>query len=78
MRIICVGPVFADYTIQLANTLSKKETVMLVLFRTSNEHIDAIDKQVNLYLLGRTGRRWYHPANLLILRNIVFFYHLLF
>jgi len=71
MRIICVGPVFADYTIQLANTLSKKETVMLVLFRTSNEHIDAIDKQVNLYLLGRTGRRWYHPANLLIIKKLI-------
>lgn len=71
MRIICVGPVFADYTIQLANALSKKETVMLVLFRTSNEHIDAIDKQVNLYLLGRTGRRWYHPANLLIIKKLI-------
>lgn len=71
MRIICVGPVFADYTIQLANTLSKKETVMLVVFRMSSEHIDAIDKRVNVYVLGRTGRRWCHPANLRILNKLI-------
>ena len=71
MRIICIGPIFADYTIQLANVISKKETVMLVVFRTSNEHKDAIDKNVNLYLLGRAGRRWYHPANLLIFKKLI-------
>ena len=64
MRIISLGG-FIDYRIQLANALSKTETVMLLLSKNiPTEHIDTIDNKVNLYWLGKAGRRWYHPGNL--------------
>ncbi len=71
MRIICISPWFFDYTIQLVNALSKKETVMLVITANMpNEHLESIDKKVDLYLFGR-GYSLYHPANLLTLMDFV-------
>lgn len=70
MRIILFGG-FIDYQIQLANALSKKETVMLVIAANMpNEHLESIDKKVDFYLFGR-GYSLYHPANLLTLRDFV-------
>ena len=72
MRILCIGA-FYDYTIQLANALSKKETVMLVLparKKSPDEHLATVDEKVNLYLLVASPTRpLYHPANLLLLRD---------
>jgi len=71
MRIVCFGG-FIDYQIQLANALCKEDTVMLVIpaSKLPSEHLLAIDKDVNLYLLGR-GNPWYHPISLLILREFL-------
>ena len=71
MRIISLG-CFIDYRIQLANALSRKNTVMLVIFANTlpDENIETIDKKVDLHLLGR-GKPMYHPTNLLILKDFV-------
>jgi len=71
MRIISLGG-FIDYRIQLANALSRKNTVMLVIFANTlpKENIETIDKKVELLLLGR-GKPMYHPTNLLILKDFV-------
>ena len=71
MRIICFGG-FIDYQIQLANALSKKETVMLVISanKLPSEHFGSIDKKVDFHLLGR-DRPLYHPTSLLIFRDFV-------
>ena len=71
MRIISLGG-FIDYRIQLANALSKTETVMLVLPKNiPNEYIDTIDNKMNLYWLGKAKRRWYHPTSLFVLRKLI-------
>ena len=71
MRIISLG-CFIDYRIQLANALSRKNTVMLVFFANTlpDENIETIDKKVDFHLLGR-GKPVYHPASLLILKDFV-------
>ena len=71
MQIISLGG-FIDYRIQLANALSRKNTVMLVIFANTlpKENIETIDKKVDLYLLGR-GKPVYHPTSLLILKDFV-------
>ena len=74
MRILCIGG-FIDYTIQLANALSEKETVMLVIparKSSPDEHLATIDEKVNLYLLvASPARPRYHPANLLLIRDFL-------
>ena len=71
MRIISLG-CFIDYRIQLANALSRKNTVMLVFFANTlpDENIETIDKKVDFYLLGRE-KSMYHPTSLLILKDFV-------
>jgi len=74
MRILCIGALY-DYTIQLANALSQKETVMLVLparEKSPDEHLPAVDDKVNLYLIvASPSRPLYHPANLSLLRDFL-------
>lgn len=49
MRVMCFCTGLLDYTIQLSNALSKKETIMLVLPKKSkSEHFDSIDKDIIL------------------------------
>ena len=71
MRVICFGR-FIDYQIQLANALSKNDTVMLILAlsRLPEEGIGFINKKVDFYLLGK-GKPWYHPVNSLIFKDII-------
>lgn len=71
MRIICFGS-FPDYQIQLVNTLSKKQTVMLVLpiNKLPTEYLGTINNKVDLYLLGRKNPL-YHPANLSIFKDFI-------
>ena len=72
MRIICISPWFFDYIIQLANALSKKETVMLAIPANflPSENQNTIDKKVDFQLLGR-GKPLYHPASLLIFKDFI-------
>jgi glycosyltransferase involved in cell wall biosynthesis len=63
-----------DYTIQLANALSKREKVMIVLSNNPQleEHIENIGKDVNLCLTQKIKYpHWRHPSNLLIPFNII-------
>ena len=71
MRIILFGS-FIDYQIQLANVLSEKNAVMLMVYanRLPEEFIEIIDEKVNFFLLGR-GKPWYHPISILLLKDIV-------
>lgn len=65
MRVVCLSFWFYDYTIQLANTLSKKETVMLFFpSNVSEEYLENIDKSVKLYLFR-------YPTNLLSVFTIL-------
>ena len=73
IQILCFGGFF-DYTIQLANALSQNEEALLTLnvgaTGLAKEHLEAIDKKVNLYLL--VGRKpLCHPANLLTLKRFI-------
>lgn len=53
MRVICFSTGHAEYTIQLANALSKKESVMLIFPRSAAEgYLDRIDQNVDLFLFG--------------------------
>ena len=75
MRIVCLPdglPI--DYTIQLANSLSKREEVMVVLLDNSQieqELIENINKDVNLYITQKVKYPLYHPNNLLLPFNII-------
>ena len=71
MRIVSFGG-FVDYQILLANALSKKNTVMLVIpaNKLPVEYLGCIDKKVDFHLLGR-GESLYHPTSLLIFRNFI-------
>ena len=74
MRIVCLpNGLPIDYTIQLANSLSKREDVMIVLLNGSQleEHIENIDKSVNLCLTRKVKYPRYHPMNLLIPIDII-------
>jgi glycosyltransferase involved in cell wall biosynthesis len=59
MRIISFGG-FIDYQIQLANALSKKNTVMLVIpaNKLPEEFTEIIDERVNLFLLGEAVQQF--------------------
>ena len=71
MRIICLSFWFYDYTIQLANSLSKKETVMLMLPNyTPGEYLSAIDNGVKLYLF-KPPRHLYYPSSLSMSYDII-------
>ena len=50
MKILCLSFWFYDYTIQFANALSKRCTVMLLIpDNVSQEYLDLIDEQVDVY-----------------------------
>ena len=71
MRIICLSFWFYDYTIQLANSLSRKEIVMLMLpNHTSRDYLNAINESVNLYLF-EYPRHLYYPSSLSTIYKIV-------
>jgi glycosyltransferase involved in cell wall biosynthesis len=62
MKVVCFSFTFIDYTIQLANALSKKATVMLVLPKGAvGDHMHSVDSRVDLQLFGE-GR--VQPSNL--------------
>jgi glycosyltransferase involved in cell wall biosynthesis len=71
MRIVLFG-IFIDYQIQLANALSRKNTVMLVIpaNKLPSVFLGTIDKKVDFRLLGR-GKPLYHPTNILILKDFI-------
>lgn len=74
MRIVCLPdglPI--DYTIQLANALSKREEVMIILLNNSQleEYIENIDKNVNICLTWKILSPRWHPKNLLIPTDII-------
>jgi len=75
MRIMCLPDGLPlDYTIQLANALSKKgEDVEIVLLDNpqSEEHLEDIEKKVNLILTKKVVYPRYHPKNLLIPLDII-------
>ena len=51
MKIVCLAFWFYDYAIQLANYLSEKEEIILMLPNSaSTEYLDNIDESVELYL----------------------------
>ena len=53
MRIVCLSFLYYDYTIQLANSLSKKWQVMLIFpNRIPKEYLSIINESVDLYLFG--------------------------
>ncbi|MFC2034051.1 glycosyltransferase family 4 protein [Chloroflexota bacterium] len=71
MRIICYGS-FIDYQMQLANTLSKDNEVIIVLpmNKLPTEYSGILDKKVSVHLLGR-GKALFHPTNLLVLKDTI-------
>ena len=74
MKILCLpGGLPIDYTIQFANALSQKEDVMIVLPDNAQlmEHIDYINKSVNLCLIRGIKHPYFHPKNLIIARDII-------
>ena len=71
MKILCCALWHYDYTIQLANALSKKETVMLMLpNKVSKEVLEYIDENVNLHLL-KFPKHMYHPTILSTIFEII-------
>ena len=71
MRVMCLSFWFFDYMVQLSNSLSKKETVILMLPKDMpNEHIDTLDENVNLYLF-KQAKHLYYPTNLLKFYEII-------
>jgi glycosyltransferase involved in cell wall biosynthesis len=68
---MCLSFWFFDYTVQLANSLSKKETVILMLPKDMpNEHIDTLDENVNLHLFTQ-AKHLYYPTHLLKFYEII-------
>lgn len=74
MRVICLCLNFGffDYTIRLANAISKATNVLLLLPNVVriHEHIDTIDQNVNYYLFDMP-RHIYYPTNLLSIIQII-------
>lgn len=71
MRVICLSFLFYDYTIQLANALSKKETVMLILpNKVLREELDNIAENVKLYLI-KYPKHVYYPSILSTMLAII-------
>ena len=71
MRIICIEfGSYLDYTIQLANALSKKETVLLIISRDYEKRYSyLIDKKVNIYSFN--APRLYSPLYLFTIFEII-------
>lgn len=70
MRILLLSFWFYDYSIQLANALSKKETVMLMLpGHVPHEFIKNLDQDVTLYQFDMP-KKLYDPRNLSALSKI--------
>ena len=60
MKIVCFTSWFYDYTIQLANALSKKEAVMLMLpNRVLKEELDNSDENIKLCLFKYPKHNYY-------------------
>ena len=71
MQIVSFGG-FIDYQIQLANALSEKNMVMIMIpaNKLPVECLGSIDKRVDFHLLGR-GKRLYHPTTIRILNDFI-------
>ena len=71
MRVVCLSFCFYDYTIQLSNALSKKETVMLILpNKVLKEELDNIDENVKLHQL-KYPKHIYYPSILSTIFQII-------
>jgi glycosyltransferase involved in cell wall biosynthesis len=71
MKILLLSFWFYDYTIQLANALSKRETVMLMLpDHVSQDFLKNLNEDVILYLFDQPTKL-YNPLNLLTIYEIV-------
>ena len=71
MRVVCLSFGFYDYTIQLANALSKKETVMLMLpNKVLKEELDNIAENVKLHLF-KYPKHIYYPSILSTIFRII-------
>lgn len=75
MRIMCFGIIF-DYMIQLANALSEKEKVMLILPNGApGDIIDTLNDQVDSFLVGKglsLRSLYFHPLKALsILKELI-------
>jgi glycosyltransferase involved in cell wall biosynthesis len=71
MRIICIAfGSYLDYPIQLANALSKRETVLLIISRDQEKRYSSlINKKVNIYSFN--APRLYSPLYLFIIFDII-------
>ena len=71
MRVVCLSFCFYDYTIQLSNTLSKKETVMLMLpNKVLRDELENIEKNVKLHLF-KSPKHIYYPTILFTVFEII-------
>jgi starch synthase len=71
MRIVCLSFWFFDYTIQLANKLSEKNKVMLMLpEHTSIEYLENIDETIELHLF-KFPKHLYYPSIIPIIYRII-------
>jgi glycosyltransferase involved in cell wall biosynthesis len=74
MNILCLpGCLPIDYTIQLANALSKHENVMILLSSSVelNNHIQNIDEHVRLCIIPEIGKPLFRLRQLYKLSNII-------
>jgi len=75
MKIVCLPGIFPEYTIALANALSKKEDVLLILVNKKSaikDHFKTIDKNVKVFLTREIKYPlWKHPENFLIYFDII-------
>ena len=73
MKILCLPdglPI--DYTIQLANALSKREDVMIITCENlQSEHLENIEKKVKLHVAHLLKRPLWYPTNLIILLDTI-------
>lgn len=71
MRIACFGFSFIDYTIELANALSRREVDVLLLLPDEHmeEHLDSIEGRVRKYIYRQP--RLYSPTNVLLVRRLL-------
>lgn len=75
MKIVCLPGIFPEYTIDLANALSKKEDVLLILVNKKSaiqEYMKTVDKNVKFYLTREIKYPLFrHPENLLAYFDII-------
>ena len=71
MKILCCALWHYDYTIQLSNALSKKETVMLMLpNKVLRDELENIEKNVKLHLF-KSPKHIYYPTVLFTVFEII-------